>query len=208
MSSPRGGAAKAGAPQRSSTRKDAATRTNAPDPTQEPSRSEKAAFLKAMARGIKPGTLAAKKSAAKKSATQKSAAERSAARNVAPGAKSAKKPAAVAAAPKVEVLRRISGNAAVQLTPDSEQALALARRLEAALADGNLDLIQPHALQALMAALCKIYAAKDEVGERYPVLSGRGAVTGTDVMIVCGALLKAVDLQVFELGMWQSWSGR
>ena len=35
----------------------------------------------------------------------------------------------------------------------------------------------------------------------------RFSVTGTDAMILCGALLKAVDLQVFELGMWQSWSG-
>ena len=58
-----------------------------------------------------------------------------------------------------------------------------------------------------MAALCKLYAANMEAGDKFPVVKDRFAVTGTDAMILCGALLKAVDLQVFELGMWQSWSG-
>ncbi len=164
----------------------------------EPTRAEKAAFLKAMVQGIKPGSKAAEKSAARKGP------------EAAKSAKAAKAPKAEtpAAAPKVEVLRRISGAASIPVTPESERALALAKELEATLADGKLDALQPHAMQALMAALCKIYSAQDEADMRYPVLSGRGAVTGTDVMIVCGALLRAVDLQVFELGMWQSWSGR
>jgi hypothetical protein len=34
------------------------------------------------------------------------------------------------------------------------------------------------------------------------------SVTATDVMVTCTAMLKAVNLQLFELGMWQSWSGR
>jgi hypothetical protein len=58
-----------------------------------------------------------------------------------------------------------------------------------------------------MGAICKIYGANQESGNKYPILSGRMAVTGTDVMITCGGLLKAADLQVFELGMWQSWTG-
>jgi hypothetical protein len=33
-------------------------------------------------------------------------------------------------------------------------------------------------------------------------------VSPTDVMITASALLKAADLQVFELGMWQSYTGR
>lgn len=156
----------------------------------EPSKADKAAFLKAMMQGIQPGSVAAEKSAAKKKA---------------PGAK---KVPAQAPAPKVEVLRKISGGGAVVNTPQSALALDLAKQIEAALADGNIDSLQPHAVQALMAALCKVYSANEDVGNRYPILSGRMAVTGTDVMIVCGALLRAVDLQVFELGMWQSWAGR
>jgi len=156
----------------------------------EPSKADKAAFLKAMMQGIKPGSVAAEKSAAKKKppAVKKSAPE--------------------APAPKVEVLRRISGAAAVANTPQSAMALDLAKQIEEALANGEIDKLQPHAVQALMAALCKVYSANEDVGNRYPILSGRMAVTGTDVMIVCGALLRAVDLQVFELGMWQSWAGR
>jgi hypothetical protein len=28
------------------------------------------------------------------------------------------------------------------------------------------------------------------------------------VMVTASAMLKAVNLQLFELGMWQAWSGR
>ena len=180
----------------------------------EPSKSEKAAFLKAMMEGIKPGTLAAQKSAAKKQPGVKvlgkvAAVKAGPAKLAKPAAKKAAKVAAPAdTGPKVELIRKISGAAGVPRTPESERAFALARELEAALADGRFDLIQPPAMQALMGALCKVYAANEDAGDRYPLLAGRAAVTGTDVMIVCGALLKAVDLQVFELGMWQSWAGR
>ena len=32
-------------------------------------------------------------------------------------------------------------------------------------------------------------------------------MTATEVMVTVTAMLKAVNLQVFELGMWQAWSG-
>jgi hypothetical protein len=107
------------------------------------------------------------------------------------------------------VLRRIPAAtvAPVRDTPESAEAMKLAQHLEATLADGKLDALTPQAMQTLMAALVKIYSANAEAGDRYPILEGRMSVTGTDAMIVCGALLRAVDLQVFELGMWQSWSG-
>ena len=38
--------------------------------------------------------------------------------------------------------------------------------------------------------------------------SGGAQVTATEVMVTVTAMLKAVNLQVFELGMWQAWSGR
>lgn len=152
------------------------------------SSKDKAAFLKALAAGIAPDTEAAR-TVAKKSGS-------------APARALAKPPQP----PKVEVLRRIPAPAPVVDTPASAEALALAASIEKALADGRIDVLQPHAQQALVAALVKLYAANAEAGERYAVLGQRAAVTATDVMITCGALLKAVDLQVFELGMWQSWS--
>jgi len=39
-------------------------------------------------------------------------------------------------------------------------------------------------------------------------LGTRSRVTATDVMNVSSGLFKAVNLAVFELGLWQSWTGR
>jgi hypothetical protein len=83
-------------------------------------------------------------------------------------------------------------------------AAAIAAKVEA----GDLDGLPPEAIQALAAAVCRAYAAHQEAEHRYPIFSGIGAATGTDVMVTCSALLKAADLQVFELGMWSSWTGR
>ena len=33
-------------------------------------------------------------------------------------------------------------------------------------------------------------------------------VTPTEVMVTASGLLRAANLAVFELGMWQSWTGR
>ena len=94
------------------------------------------------------------------------------------------------------------------LTPHTIDAVELAKELERGLAEGRLDVLPPPALQALMAALCKTYSANNEAGNAFPIVGNRSAVTSTDVMLTCAALLKAADLQVFELGMWQSWTGR
>jgi len=112
-------------------------------------------------------------------------------------------------APKVEILRKISAPVRVESrqTPESAQALALVAALEAKFDAGELDVLTPEATQALMGVICRIYSANQESGNKYSLLSGRAAVTGTDAMITCSSLLKAADLQVFELGMWQSWSG-
>jgi hypothetical protein len=93
-------------------------------------------------------------------------------------------------------------------TGGSAQAKRLAAELERALASGRRDLLSTEALQALMAAVCKTYAAHVEAGEQVLPLPQRGGATATDVMITASGLLKAANLAVFELGMWQSWTGR
>jgi len=153
----------------------------------EPSSQDKAAFLKAMSKGIVPNTAAAR-TVARKSGKKVEAAP------------------APAGAPKVEVLRRIPAPEKVIDTPLSAEAGRLAATIERLVEKGELETLQPHAQQALLAALCKLYGANSEAGNRYGALGPRSAVSATEVMIMCGALLKAVDLQVFELGMWQSWS--
>ncbi len=99
--------------------------------------------------------------------------------------------------------------AAPRALPDaSADARALAAALERALADGDLDVLTPDALQALMAALCRTYSAQVEAGRDVLPLRGRTSVSSTDVMTSASGLLKAANLAVFELGMWQSWTGR
>jgi hypothetical protein len=59
-----------------------------------------------------------------------------------------------------------------------------------------------------MAALCKTYSAQIEAGHNVLPLRGRTSVSSTDIMTTASGLLKASNLAVFELGMWQSWTGR
>lgn len=89
----------------------------------------------------------------------------------------------------------------------SASALALAKLIESGLRDGNGDIISIEAQQALNAALVKLFGGNAEAGHRYPVVR-KNTVASTDIMLTCAALLKSADLQVFELGMWQSWTGR
>jgi hypothetical protein len=104
--------------------------------------------------------------------------------------------------PKLEVIEAKRANGS------SADAKRLAAQMEQALAKGRRDLISPEALQALMAAACKTYAAHVEAGEELLPLPPRGGATATEVMVTASGLLKAANLAVFELGMWQSWTGR
>ena len=90
----------------------------------------------------------------------------------------------------------------------SEAAARLARDIDRALNEGRTDLLSEEALQALMAAVCRSYSAQIEAGGSFPPLASRSRVTSTDVMVTASGLLKAANLAVFELGMWQSWTGR
>lgn len=84
----------------------------------------------------------------------------------------------------------------------------LAASLEQALAEGHADALAPAAVQRLMAVICRAYRAQIDAGQDYLPLAGHTAVAPTDVMVACGALLRAADLGVFELGVWQSFTGR
>ena len=128
-----------------------------------------------------------------KSATAK-AARRSATR-----ARAATKPARRPANAKANGGHGVVGSA---------EAKRFAAEIERALAGGRRDVLSAEALQALMAAACKAYAARIEAGEELLPLPARGGATATDVMVTASGLLKAANLAVFELGMWQSWTGR
>jgi hypothetical protein len=90
----------------------------------------------------------------------------------------------------------------------SAEATALAARIERDLRDGRADTLTPQAFQALMAALCKSYGTQLEAGAQFLPLASQTSASPTEVMTTTSALLKAANLAVFELGMWQSWTGR
>ncbi len=89
----------------------------------------------------------------------------------------------------------------------SSEATQVAASLDRILADGNLETISAEALQALIASACRLYRARREMGEEFAPVP-KNALSATDVMVTASGLLKASDLAVFELGMWQNWTGR
>jgi hypothetical protein len=127
---------------------------------------------------------------------RKPAAAKVAARPAAKPAKAAAKPV-----PAAKPIPALAGDA-------SAAALALAGDIDRALNEGRTDILSEAAVQALMAAACRSYSAQIESGGAYLPLSDRSRVTSTDVMVSASGLLKAANLAVFELGMWQSWTGR
>lgn len=64
-------------------------------------------------------------------------------------------------------------------------------------------------VQAMLARAVRVYAERAAASDAPLAAFPAGAqVTATDVMVTVTAMLKAVNLQVFELGMWQAWTGR
>jgi len=64
-------------------------------------------------------------------------------------------------------------------------------------------------VQALLARAVRLYA--ERFAERDGALAAFPAnepVTATDAMVTVSAMLKAVNVQIFELGMWQAWAGK
>lgn len=90
----------------------------------------------------------------------------------------------------------------------SSLAEQLASKLEKALADDWVEALSQEALQRLVGALCRNYAARLQTGEDFPPLGPGPRPADTDVMLMASGLLRAANLQAFELGMWQSWTGR
>jgi hypothetical protein len=119
-----------------------------------------------------------------------------------PAPKSKAKPAAAKA------VKPAAAKVAATNGSTSHDATKLAAEIERALVSGKLDTLTPQALHALMGACCKNYATRVEAGEDLLPLAQRSTVSPTEVMVTASGLLRAANLAVFELGMWQSWTGR
>ncbi len=112
------------------------------------------------------------------------------------------KPAPRAVAP---VAAKTAPVAAARPASTAAAAEQLAAEIQRALKAGDLEVLTPEVLQTLMTAACRLYSAQVEAGSNaLPV----GEVTPTDIMVTASGLMRAGNLAVFELGMWQSWTGR
>ncbi len=63
-------------------------------------------------------------------------------------------------------------------------------------------------LQNLLALAIRLYASEYHAGCEEPIFPQGHGVSATDVMVSSTAMLKAVNIQLFELGMWQMWAKR
>ena len=118
-------------------------------------------------------------------------------------AKAAAKPTAKAR----PALRPVSKPVVSPAGGASAEAARLAATLERCIVDDKLDAVSAEALQKLMAAACRVYTARAQAGETFTPVP-RNSISATDVMVTASGLLKSADLAVFELGMWQNWTGR
>jgi hypothetical protein len=154
---------------------------------------------------MSPRKAATAKAAAPKAATAKAVAKKTSAKTA--GAKTAGAKPAAPGTGKIASNKPAANKAAANGTASAE-ATALAAKIERDLRDGRSDTLTPQAFQALMAAMCKSYGTQLEAGAQFLPLANQTSASPTEVMTTTSALLKAANLAVFELGMWQSWTGR
>ena len=103
--------------------------------------------------------------------------------------------------------RTVAPKPKAEATGLSADAIKLAGEIERAFAKSD-HAISEDAMQALMGALCRVYSAQVENGAKYTPIAEGQVVSPTGVMVTASGLLRAANLAVFELGMWQSWTGR
>ena len=83
----------------------------------------------------------------------------------------------------------------------------LAVSLDAAIAAGEASSFPDDAMRELMTSLVKIYAIKFDEGQRPALIDPDSGVSATTILVTTSALMKSSNLEIFELGMWLSWSG-
>ena len=67
----------------------------------------------------------------------------------------------------------------------------------------RVEQIPEEVVRRLLSDAVRLYAAKVEDGARFSPLVQE--VTATEVAVAASAMLKAAEMEVFELGMWQVW---
>jgi Mn-containing catalase len=97
-----------------------------------------------------------------------------------------------------------AGDLLADIGEETAKIREIASRI-AALEDGAE--LSDEMVQDAMTALTRLYTVKFQLGERWSPFSDSQVVPATSVMIMTTAMCRAVNVELFELGMWQAWSG-
>lgn len=63
-------------------------------------------------------------------------------------------------------------------------------------------------IQTMLASAVRLFAERSMERDGALPAFGPEDANATEVMVTVTAMMKAVNVQVFELGMWQAWSGK
>ena len=72
--------------------------------------------------------------------------------------------------------------------------------------DGAIEGVSDEAVQQLLRAAVRLYAAKRDAGARLAAFPGGTDVTATEVAVTCVGMTEVVNLELFELALWAGWS--
>ena len=82
----------------------------------------------------------------------------------------------------------------------------LERSLAAAQAGDTVAGVPAELVQKILELGTRLYSAEMQSGRNLSAFTRGHGVSATDVMITSTAMLKSVNIQLFELGMWQMWA--
>jgi hypothetical protein len=71
----------------------------------------------------------------------------------------------------------------------------------------QVDQLEYEVLQDLLDVIVQVYGKKYDDGQRLPIIELDSKITATTALVAASSFLKMRNLEIFELGMWQSWSG-
>lgn len=65
----------------------------------------------------------------------------------------------------------------------------------------------PEVVQAALVEVIKAYARLYDDGVRFAPFAPEHGVTQTEAVVIVSQILKAADVELFELAMWEVWNG-
>lgn len=75
-----------------------------------------------------------------------------------------------------------------------------------AIEEGKLGDVPNDSLGQLFASVVRLYAAKAQLGNPPRPFARNSGITADDVMIGATGMLEGVNVPLFDLALWQSWS--